>query len=183
MAQKGENGMVTALYALIIGPIVLYIVFTLIEIWTAFTLGYRRRPTRVLMFIQASTELTNTILVFAYAQFMVTFSALLVTIGAELYVPVALLMASLLLRGAIYLFLFYVATPPRWLYASLIACYIAGVIALIWGLYIVIPAIIARNFVPYTNDIELLLAFGAPALAIFLVPLVIVYRNAIKELS
>ncbi len=175
--------MVEALYALIIGPIIIYLVFSVIEIWTAYTLGFKRRPSRALVFIQASTELTNTILVFAYAQFMVTFAALLVDIGAQLYTPVALLMASLLIRGSIYLFLFYLAKPPRWVYASLIASYLAGVVALVWGLLIVVPAIISSNFTPYTQDIPLLLLVGVPALALFLIPLFIVYRNALKELA
>jgi hypothetical protein len=173
--------MVAALYALILGPIAVYLVFSVIEIWITYRIAIHKRA-RSLLFVQASTEVTHTLLVFAYAQFMVAFSALLVDIGARLWWPVALLMVTLLVRASLYLLLFYREKTPRWMYGTLLVSYLLGLFAIVWGLAIVVPAIITRGFTPYTGDMGLVLTFGVPALALFMVPLVAVYKNAFKQL-
>lgn len=173
--------MVTALYTIIIIPIVLYVIFTIVEIIITYLIAMHKRP-RSLFFVQASTEFTHTLLVFAYAQFMVTFSELLVEIGAQLYWPVALFMATLLLRGSLYLLLFYRPLPVRWTYLVLLATYLVGVGAIIWGLSIVIPASNAIQFVPDTSDMPIILGFGVPALIVFLIPSVFIYTQAFKRI-
>lgn len=173
--------MVEALYAFLLVPVVLYIVFSVMEIWLTYQLS-RRKPNRTLLFIQASTEITHTLLVFAYAQFMVTFSPLLVDIGASLWWPVALLMASILVRGSLYMLLFYKAKPRQFEYMALLVTYLAGVIALVWFLSIVVPAVVTRGFVPDTSHMPIVLAVGVPALALGIIPLIAVYRNAFMKL-
>ncbi|QQS70668.1 hypothetical protein IPP92_05045 [Candidatus Saccharibacteria bacterium] len=136
--------MVETLYILILIPVLLYLFFSVLEIWLVYRIALRNHS-RSLLFIQGSTELTHTLLVFAYAQFMVTFSSLLIDIGGELYWPIALLMATLLLRGSTYLLLFYRERPPRWMYLVLLGTYLVGVTSLVWALLIVIPAIINKG--------------------------------------
>lgn len=174
--------MVTVLYLLILAPVVAYLIFSVIEIWITYLIAIHKH-TRSLLFVQASTEVTHTLLVFAYAQFMVTFSALLVDIGARLWWPIALLMVTLLVRASLYLLLFYRERTPRWMYGTLLVSYLLGVAALVWALFIIIPAIISKGFVPYTADMDIVLLFGVPALAIFMIPLVTVYRHAFKQLK
>lgn len=174
--------MVSALYALILVPIVIYLVFSVIEIWITYLIAVHKHS-RSLLFVQASTEITHTLLVFAYAQFMITFSELLARIGGQLWWPVALLMVCILLRGSMYLLLFYRQHPPRWMYGVLLATYLMGVIALVWGLAVIIPAIINQNFVPETSSMGLVLGFGAPALLAVIVPLIAVYSHALKQLK
>ena len=87
--------MVETLYVLILIPVLLYLFFSVLEIWLVYCIALRGHS-RSLLFIPGSTELTHTLLVFAYAQFMVTFSSLLVDIGGELYWPIALLMVTLI---------------------------------------------------------------------------------------
>lgn len=173
--------MVTALYVSILVPIIIYLIFTGIEIYLTYCIAIHRHS-RSLLFVQASTELTHTLLVFAYAQFMISFSALLVDIGAQLWWPVALLMVTLLFRASLYLLLFYREHPPRWMYMILLATYLTGVAAIVWGLFIVIPAIISRGFVPDTGTIDIVLLFGLPVLAFVMIPIVAVYRQALKQL-
>lgn len=174
--------MVTALYTLILAPIAAYLVFSVIEIWITYRIALHKHN-RSLLFVQASTEVTHTLLVFAYAQFMIAFSELLTHIGAQLWWPVALLMVSVLLRGSMYLLLFYREHAPRWMYSVLLATYLIGVLSLVWGLCIVVPAIISRGFVPDTTNMGIVFALGMPALAVVMIPLVAIYSHALKQLS
>ena len=173
--------MVTALYTLILAPIAAYLVFSVIEIWITYRIALHKHN-RSLLFVQASTEVTHTLLVFAYAQFMIAFSPLLMEIGAELWWPIALLSVSILLRGSLYLLMFYREHSKRAEYWVLLATYLAGVLALVWFLAILVPAIITRQFVPDTANMPVVLAVGGPALAIIIIPLVSVYRRAFAQL-
>lgn len=173
--------MVVALYIFLLVPVLIYLVFSIIEIWLTFKISVRKHS-RSLLFIQASTEITHTILVFAYAQFMIAFSPLLMEIGAELWWPIALLSVSILLRGSLYLLMFYREHSKRAEYWVLLATYLAGVLALVWFLAILVPAIITRQFVPDTANMPVVLAVGGPALAIIIIPLVSVYRRAFAQL-
>ena len=173
--------MVVAFYCFLLVPVIVYLLFSVVEMWLTFKMS-ARTVSRHLLFIQASSEVTHTILVFAYAQFMVTFSPLLMQIGSILWWPVALLMASLLLRGSVYLLLFYKEhSTGRW-YLMLLATYLLGVAALAWFLAVLIPAIMTRDFVPDITNAPLLFAVGGPVFAILLVPLVAVYRHAFASL-
>jgi len=174
--------MVTALYALILVPVIIYIVFTIIEISLVLRIAVRTHS-RSLLFVQASTEITHTLLVFAFAQFMVTFSELLVQIGASLYWPLALFMTTLLARGSLYLLLFYREHQARWAYLILLVSYLVGLAAVIWGLMIVVRGITMANFTPYTADMPLVLGAGVPALAIFVIPALLIYSRALKKLN
>lgn len=174
--------MVTLLYILIIVPIVAYLVFTAIEIGLVFRIAVLNHS-RSLLFIQASTEITHTLLVFSYAQFMVTFSALLVQIGAQLYWPLALLIVTLLGRGSLYLLLFYRERPARWAYLTLFVTYLLGVSAVLWALMIVVKGVVTTHFIPYTDDMPLVLSVGIPALIIFFVPIIAVYAHALTRLK
>lgn len=173
--------MVVALYIFLLVPVVIYLVFSVIEILLTLKISMRKH-TRSLLFVQASTEITHTILVFAYAQFMIMFSPLLVEIGAELWWPVALLMVSLLLRGSLYLLLYYREHSRPIEYWVLLATYLAGVVALVWFLAILIPAIMTRQFVPDTTNMPLVLAVGGPVVLLLLIPLIAVYRHAFARL-
>lgn len=173
--------MVVAFYLFLLTPVVVYLVFSVIEIWLTFTIATRKH-TRSLLFVQASTEVTHTLLVFAYAQFMIAFSPLLMEIGAQLWWPVALLMVSILLRASLYLLLFYREHSRHIEYWALLATYLTGVAALVWFLAILIPAIITHGFVPDTSNLQVVLPAGVLALTIIFVPLIAVYRHAFKQL-
>lgn len=173
--------MVVAFYLVLLLPVVVYLVFSVLEIWFTYEMS-RRAGARSLVFVQASTELTHTLLVFSYAQFMVAFSGLLVDIGAQLWWPVALLMTSILLRGSLYLVLFFRAHPRRVEYMLLLVTYVMGVLALVWFLVVLIPEIIARQFMPDVSNMPIVLWFGVPVLTIALVPLIAVYRHAFAQL-
>ncbi len=174
--------MVTTLYIFILVPVVIYLIFSIIEIWITYRIAVHRRA-HSLRFIQASTEVTHTLLVFAYAQFMVVFSDLLMRIGAQLWWPIALLMVSILLRGSLYLLLFYRERPQRSLYAVLLATYLIGVASLMWALCIIVPAIVTEQFIPDTTNMAIVYWFGFPALALIMVPLIAVYSYAFKQLK
>lgn len=173
--------MVTALYIMLLVPVVLYLIFSVMEIWLTFQISTKKHS-RSLLFIQASTEVTHTLLVFAYAQFMVTFSALLMEIGATLWWPVALLMVTLLLRGSLYLLMFYRQHSRRFEYMALLATYLVGLGSLVWFLVILIPEIMTRQFVPDTSNMAVVMWVGVPALVIVIVPLIAVYRRAFVQL-
>ncbi|MEO5949706.1 MAG: hypothetical protein ABIP74_04850 [Candidatus Saccharimonas sp.] len=173
--------MVTAFYIFLLAPVIIYLVFSVVEIWLTLKISMRKHS-RSLLFIQASTEVTHTILVFAYAQFMVTFSPLLMEIGAQLWWPIALLMASLLLRGSIYLLLFYREHSKRIEYIVLLATYLVGVAALAWFLAILVPAIVSRQFVPDMTNATFTMSVGVPVVLGLIVPLVAVYRHAFAQL-
>jgi len=74
--------------------------------------------------------------------------------------------------------MFYREHSRRFEYWVLLATYLAGVVALVWFLAILVPAIVTRQFVPDTTNMPIVLAVGGPALAIIIVPLVAVYRRA-----
>lgn len=173
--------MVIALYAFILVPVVLYLVFSVVEIWLTYLISARKH-TRSLLFVQASTELTHTLLVFAYAQFMITFSGLLVSIGARLWYPIALLTVTILLRGSLYLLLFYREHAARWIYFALLITYLCGVVSLVWALAIVVPEIITTGFVPDSSNMPIMLIIGVPAIATIILPLIAVYRHAFAQL-
>jgi hypothetical protein len=174
--------MVIALYLLILIPTVAYLIFSVIEIRLTWLLA-SRKSSRRLLFVQASTEVTHTLLVFAYAQFMTTFSGLLVYIGATLWWPIALLMTAILLRGSLYLVLFNQDRPNRASYGCLLATYVAGVVALVWALVVIIPALVQRGFIPDTSHVALLFTTGVPVLCLITVPIIAVYRHAFGALN
>jgi hypothetical protein len=173
--------MVAALYAIILIPIVIYLVFSVLEIWSLIKIS-RHPGSKAPLYIQATTELTNTILVFAYAQFMITHSSLLTEIGAELYAPVALLIATVVTRAAIYLYVFNAKSVPSIVYPTFIATYLAGVVSLVWGLLIVVPAIITTGYVPDTTNLGPVLTVGPFVLAALVIPSIAIYRDAMKKL-
>lgn len=173
--------MVVALYVLLLIPVLVYLVFSVMEIWLTFKISMKKHS-KSLLFIQASTEVTHTLLVFAYAQFMITFSPLLMEIGAQLWWPIALLMVSILLRGSLYLLLYYREHSLRIEYMTLLATYLVGVAALVWFLAILVPEIVTRGFVPDTTNVPLVIAFGIPVFAIITVPIIAVYRHALTQL-
>lgn len=174
--------MVSVLYAFILIPVVVYLFFTTIEIGLVFRIAVMNHS-RSLLFIQSSTEITHTLLVFAYAQFMVTFSALLVDIGAQLYWPLALFITTILARGSLYLLLFYRTRPARWSYLALLITYLLGIAAILWALMIVIKGIVSTGFTPYTNDMPLVLGVGIPALIVFLIPTIVIYKRALATIA
>lgn len=174
--------MVVVLYAIILILVVVYLIFSVFEIWSAIQLA-RNHKSKKQLYIQITGELTHTILVFGYAQFMVTHSSLLTQIGATLYVPISLLISMLVVRGALYLYIFHTDKPPRSVYLAFISTYLMGVVALVWALAIIVPKIIFTGYVPDTESIEAV-AFVAPfVLAILIVPIYIVYTEAIKKLK
>ena len=174
--------MVGVLYAVILVPIVIYLVFILLEIWLTYRIAMRRHS-RSLLFVQASTEVTHTLLVFSYAQFMVTFSDLLTRIGARLWWPVALLIVTLLVRGSLYLLLFYREHVRTSVYTVLLITYLIGVVALLWALTIIVGAIVAERFIPDASQVPILVAAGIPTLLIIVFPLSAIYRHALKQLQ
>lgn len=174
--------MVAILYAIILLPVVAYLIFSVFEIWSAIQLSRNHRSKKYL-YIQITGELTHTILVFGYAQFMVTHSSLLTQIGATLYVPISLLISMLVVRGALYLYIFHTDKPPQSVYLAFISTYLMGVVALIWALAIIVPEIVLTGYVPDTESIEVV-AFVAPlVLAILIVPMFIIYKEAVKKLK
>lgn len=114
---------------------------------------------------------------------MITFSDLLVRIGARLLWPIALLMVSILLCGSLYLLIFYREQFNRWLYCVLHATYLAGVAALLWALSIIVPEIFATRFVPDTAQLPAMVTGAIPTLIIISVPLIAVYRHAFRQLG
>jgi hypothetical protein len=174
--------MVAVLYALILIPVVIYLIFSILEIWSIIKIS-RKPKSKAHLYLQITGELTHTILVFGYAQFMITHSSLLTEIGAALYYPAALLMTSLIIRGAIYLYTFYAKTVPRITYPVFITTYILGIASLVWGLAIVIPEIIATGYTPDTSSISLVTIVAPFVLAILIIPTTKVYREAIKKIK
>lgn len=172
--------MVAILYTIILIPVVAYLVFSVFEIWSAIQLS-RNHKSKKHLYIQITGELTHTILVFGYAQFMITHSSLLTQIGAILYVPISLLISMLVIRGALYLYIFHAGDPPRSVYLAFVSTYIMGVVALVWALAIIIPEIILTGYIPDTESIETV-AFVTPlVLAILIMPMFIIYKEAIKK--
>ncbi len=69
------------------------------------------------------------------------------------------------------------------MYGVLLVTYLLGVAALVWGLGIVVSAIVAENFIPDTSNVPLVLSVGMPALAVCIVPIIAVYRQALKQIK
>ena len=175
--------MVALLYLSIIIPVVVYLIFSCIEIWVVYRLS-RAKGQRSMLFVQMSTEITHTFLVFAYAQFMVSHAELLTKIGGKLYAPIALLMMSVLLRASYYLVLFYsTRAVSQESYRGLLATYILGVLSLIWALAIIVVGLFETNYTPDTTNVWLVTFIGLPALAVFLIPTTIVYKKALSSIN
>lgn len=172
--------MVAIAYVLIILPLLAYVVFTVYEIALAYRISTYKRS-RSIKFIQASTITTHALLLFAFVQFMMMFSSLLVEFGLQLWWPAALYTVTMVLRGAMYQLLYYREHSRRFEYGILLANYLVGLAAIAWMVALAVLSIMSRGYVPDTTNMPVLLSVGLPILAACVIPLMSVYRKSFEQ--
>jgi len=173
--------MVALLYSLILIPLLFYVVVFGFETIASIKRVLNGSFNRETAFVHATWEVTHTILVYAVVMFIISHADLLPLIATTIFLPVVILMMALILRGTLYIYLYYGNTKISKIskiWHSLFALtYVVNLSAALWLTIAVTYEIITRHFTPSTDNVGLI-AFGLVPVAIFCaVPLLILYRT------
>lgn len=112
--------MITA-YMLIFAPIVLFVLAFLYETFLAFS-RLKNPKAGKYGYVDATWEVTNTLLVFGVVMLLMFFTKSIDVIAASIATPALLAGGALLVRAACYIYIFYVRTSKKmswvdWLFA------------------------------------------------------------------
>ena len=147
--------MVELLYALIILPIIFWLISFGYETWIIlgrsgtgdYTLGAKH--------IDATWEISHTFLVYAFTIFLMSHADALALIDRTLFIPVCLFMMSLMVRGCLYLYLGYGENIrfERQLYNLFALSYLVTIVSILAGAIGVVYNLYTFNFTPSTDNI------------------------------
>lgn len=171
--------MVALIYALILVPVIFHLIFFGYETWVALRLLRTSKSSgKSYLYTLATAEVSHTVLVYAFATFMTTHATMLPDVATKLFPPIALLMVALMVRACAYMALFYSeqkTVAKAWGY-SFLATYIGQLVALVWGVVVVLNHIIVTNYTPDTQHAGLFAAGAVLVLPFLIYPTYRVYR-------
>lgn len=172
--------MVNLVYFLIIFPLLWYLLAFGYETGLAFSRLGGGRLNRGVAFVSGTWEVTHTMLVYAFTVFAISFASLLPQAASKLFLPISFFMCALMIRGSLYLYLFYsdkkVALGGFWRLVFAVA-HLASWLAVAVGSYRMVNLIHKTNFTPSTNALgEIAIGFVL-AVVICAVPLLQIYRR------
>lgn len=163
--------MVVLIYALILVPVLFHLVFFGYETWVALKLlRSSKSSAKSHLYTLATAEISHTVLVYAFATFMTTHATMLPDVATKLFPPIALLMVALMVRACAYMAMFYTerkTVAHMWKY-SFVATYIGQLLALVWGVIVVLEHVLTTNYAPDTQHAGLF-AIGAVLVLPFLI--------------
>lgn len=163
-------------YLLIYIPILLFVLAFLYETYLSFARLFKKTS---LSYTDATWEVTNTLLVFGVVMLMMLFTQDIDRLGAAIFLPTLSAGFALLVRGSLYIYVFYIKQSKKiglldWLFA------LSHVVA---ALLLVLTVILASIFLLTQNPTANLefIPYFIPGLvvvvAISLFPLVRMYRT------
>jgi len=165
-------------YLLIYTPILLFVVAFLMETYLSVVrlFASNRRGSG---YVDATWEVTNTLLVFGVVMLLMLFTKSIDVIAAAIFVPTMLAAVGLIARAACYLHIFYVKDTHRiglvdWVFSGL---HLATALLLVTTVLEATRVLITKHPVANTQFVPYFLPGLAFVLLICLVPLVRLYRS------
>lgn len=137
-------------------PTLLFVLAFLYETYLSFRLLDKTRPGRA-NYVNATWEVTHTLLVFAVVMLIMLFTHSLDRLAAAIFTSTFLAAAALVVRAGAYLYIFYVRRKPAitwvdWLFAlshlAAAAFLVVTVVKAVWFIYQNNPAV-NTQFYPY----------------------------------
>lgn len=167
-------------YAFVLLPILFYLPFFFIETWAAFQRIGKKKPTSD-EYLHLTWEMTHTLLIVGVNYFIWLFASIIVDVGKAVYWGLITAGALYIIRGALYMYIYYGAGAKNklhngladWLFAlthvAIIACL----------LYVVIRAAVVLMTNEYTVNTQFL-PWMYPGLVFMIIicaiPLIRIYK-------
>lgn len=172
--------MVGWLYTLILLPIAGWVAAFGYETWIALgrseTGGDFKKGDA---YVHASWEITHTLLVYAFTVFLISFADSLSILDRALFLPVCAFMIALMIRGCIYLYLFYgedIKWPQLW-YNLFAITHIASLVAILSGALNVAFLIMTFSLTPSTDHLPIVTIGFVLTAIVCAVPIWAAYRH------
>jgi len=176
--------MVALLYLFILTPLIVYVITFIYETYLAIMRVKTGKLDQGQAFVMATWEISHTIFVYSVTVFIVSHADLLPIIAPQLLLPSSIFIIALIIRGTMYLSLFYNDTPNvkhnRAWHAVFALTYIIGLLSAVWLIVIAVLGIITQGFVPNTDALIYTAAGFIPALLICGIPIFTIYRHQYK---
>lgn len=124
-----------AVYLLIYVPIVLFVIAFLYETYLSIQRLYDRKSDRH-SYVDTTWEITHTILVFGVVMMLMLFTRSIDVIAAALFWPAFLAISFLMIRGATYIYIFYIRKNrkirswPDWIF---MLSHLGAAVMLVWA--------------------------------------------------
>lgn len=154
--------MVELLYALILLPITGWVIAFGYETWLALGRSEGGDYSVGTAYMHASWEITHTLLVYGFTVFVVSHADSLDILDRTLFIPVCVFMMSLLVRGCLYLYLFYgpqTIKHPELYHSVLAASYVVSMVSVLCGFILTIINIQLYSLTPSTENMPII-GFG-----------------------
>jgi len=176
--------MVALLYLFILTPLIVYVITFIYETYLAIMRVKTGKLDRGQAFVMSTWEISHTIFVYAVTVFIVSHADLLPIIAPQLLLPSSIFIVALIIRGTMYLSLFYADSSSnkkhRLWHALFALTYITGLLSAVWLIMIATVSIITQGFVPNTDALIYTAAGFIPALLICGIPIFVLYRHQYK---
>lgn len=176
--------MVTLIYCMILIPIILYVLGFGYETILSIQRAGSKELKKGEAFAHATWEITHTSLIYAFVVFMITHASLLPLIATQTILPLSIFMIALMLRGVLYLYLFYgdiAVTKINRLWHILFAfTHVASLGAILWAATTVAVEIMQRHFIPDNDGVIASAIVFVPVILICIIPIYWAYRGEPK---
>ncbi len=171
--------MVALLYALILIPVVCWLTAFGYETWIALGRADSADYSLGVPYVHASWEITHTLLVYAFTIFIISHADALPLLDRTLFLPVCVFMVSLIVRGCLYLYLFYGDIKhPKMIWHNLFAIsHIIMLVAIILGALGTFFTLRLYSFSPNTDNLVIVAIGFVLTSALCFLPIYTAYQH------
>lgn len=168
------------LYSLILVPLAFYALAFGYETYMSIARLVGNAYSRGATYVHATWEVTHTLLVYSFVIFITTHSNMLPQLAPVMFVPVSIVATLLMIRAALYLYLFYGEENPRaarLLHSLFAVCHIVPFMALIWGFIAVYGTVSRLSLEPMTDNLWIIFAGLVITASFCAIPLARLYAS------
>lgn len=152
--------MVIWLYTLILLPVIGWVAAFGYETWLALGRSESGDFHKGEAYMHASWEITHTLLVYAFTVFLISHADALSVLDRTLFLPVSAFMITLMVRGCLYMYLFYgehIKHQQLWHNVFAIT-YVVSMVTIIAGAVGVLLTLVTFRVTPNTDHLPLITA-------------------------
>ena len=171
--------MVGWLYALILLPVAAWLTAFGYETWLALGRSETGNFKKGDAYVHASWEITHTLLVYAFTVFLISHADSLSLLDTALFLPVCVFMIALILRGCLYLYLFYGENIkwPQLCYNLFAITHVVSIVAILSGAVNVAFIIMTFSIQPSTDHLPIVTVGFVLTAAVCAVPIWAAYHQ------
>lgn len=166
------------LYALIGLPFLGWLIAFGFDGWIAFNNFRTNSFSKKLGRTHASWGITHTLLIYSFTVFMISHADVLPKIDVLLFLPICLFLVSAIMRGCLYLYLFYGDRPAHFKagYGLFALTHMISLGSILAGAWIVVNEVTRLNFVPDTSYLPVITIGLIITSLVCMVPIYAAYR-------